>query len=99
MPIQPRWPMARENSRLNELFENPIRCWYSLMNSRTSPRIASASGGSSTGSKRNIGVAIVVSLPVRIEAGEGVRDAADVGDQFLHQARRHGGRKMQVDGI
>src|SRR6195952_2851783 len=69
------------------------------MNSRTSTRIASASGGSSTGSKRNIGVAMVVSLPVRIEAGEGVRDTADVGHQFLCQPGCRAGGEMDIDGV
>src|ERR1700712_1619255 len=69
------------------------------MNSRTSTRIASASGGSSTGSKRNIGVAIVVSLPVRVEAGEGVRNALNVGHQVFCQSGWSARREMQVNGI
>ena len=40
-----------------------------------------------------------VRLPVRVETGEGMRNAADVGDRFFHQIRRRGGREMQVDGV
>src|ERR1700709_1816420 len=68
------------------------------MKSRTSTRIASASGGSSTGSKRNIGVATVVSLPVRVEARETVRDASDISHQFLRQAGCRAGGEMDIDG-
>src|SRR3978361_1661829 len=99
MPIQPRRPIARLKSRLKSLFENPIRCWCSFRNSRTSPRMTSASGGSSTGSKRNIGVAMVVSLPVRVKAGEGGGNAMDLGQQLFLQAHRSVQREVKIDRI
>src|SRR5580698_2054688 len=69
------------------------------MKSRTSCRSAIASGGNSTGSKRNVGTAMALLLPVRVEPGEAVRDPTDVKQQVALQFHWHTRRKMQIDGI
>ena len=42
---------------------------------------------------------MIVSLPVRVEAGEGMGDAADIRHQLLRQSGRNPSREMHIGGI